>query len=433
MRFGVVTPPVSGHLHPMGALGRELVARGHCVTVFHMADLADQVGREELEFWPIGERDHPRGSLPESLAQLAQRTGGAALRFTIAAVARTSEMFCRDLPQAVKAAGIDALIVDQMEPAGGAVADYLGLPFVTVCNALALNRDPVAPPAFTPWQYRETPLARVRNAVGHAVSDWMMQPITRVVAGYRAQWGLPPLRNADDSYSRLLQISQMPRGFDFPRSNLPDCFHYLGPLRRAQATTVPFPWERLNGRPLVYASLGTLQNRHLPVFQVFAEACEDLDVQLVLTHGGGLSADQTRSLPGQPLVVPYAPQLEVLSRATLTLTHAGLNTVLDSVSAGVPIVAVPLTYEQPAIARRVERAGIGRIVRREGLRAPRLRAEIERALGQSHYRMAARTLGESSRLSGGVAEAARLVESALNCRVLPVQPWKRELAPLSSP
>ena len=65
-------------------------------------------------------------------------------------------MVCRDAPDAIRRLKIDALLVDQMEPAGGAVADHLGIPFVTICNALAINRDPVAPPAFTPWPYRQS-------------------------------------------------------------------------------------------------------------------------------------------------------------------------------------------------------------------------------------------------------------------------------------
>ena len=47
--------------------------------------------------------------------------------------------------QAVESAGISMLLVDQMEPAGGTIADCLKLPFVTICNALALNRDGILP------------------------------------------------------------------------------------------------------------------------------------------------------------------------------------------------------------------------------------------------------------------------------------------------
>src|SRR3954462_6158993 len=117
MHFGIISPPVSGHIHPFGALGRELIARGHRVSFLHMPDLVDRVRREGLEFITIGESDHPLGSLPESLNQLAQLQGLGALRFTIKAVGKTTEMVCRDAPDAIRRAGIDALLVDQMEPA----------------------------------------------------------------------------------------------------------------------------------------------------------------------------------------------------------------------------------------------------------------------------------------------------------------------------
>ncbi|HWE00723.1 MAG TPA: glycosyltransferase, partial [Bryobacteraceae bacterium] len=79
MRFGIITPPVPGHIHPFGALGRELIERGHSVTVLHMADLENRVRAEGLDFVPIGQTDHPAGSLPESLAALGRLNGMAAL------------------------------------------------------------------------------------------------------------------------------------------------------------------------------------------------------------------------------------------------------------------------------------------------------------------------------------------------------------------
>src|SRR5258707_972626 len=152
--FGIISPPVSGHIHPFSALGRELIARGHRVTYFQVEDLEQKIASEGIAFHPIGRSDHPRGSLPESLSQLAQLKGLSALRSTIRAVERTTIMVCRDAPQAIEAAGVDALLTDQMEPAGGAVAEHLGVPFVSICNALAINRDPLVPPPFTPWRYR---------------------------------------------------------------------------------------------------------------------------------------------------------------------------------------------------------------------------------------------------------------------------------------
>jgi zeaxanthin glucosyltransferase len=413
MHFGIISPPVPGHLHPFGALGRELIARGHQVTLFHMPDVEELARREGLGFVPIGVRDHPAGSLPESLANLTRLNGLAALRFTIHAIRRTTEMLCRDAPGALRERSVGFLLVDQTEPAGRTIAEHICLPFVTLCNALALNREPSVPPPFTAWAYRDSWPARVRNRIGYAMSDRMMRPIAQVVSKYRARWKLPAHKHGEQSFSRLAQISQQPAAFDYPRRQLPKAFHYVGPLRRSPPHAVPFPWDKLDGRPLVYASLGTLQNRRESTFRCFAEACDGIGVQLVLTHGGGLDARAAADLPGDPIVVSYAPQLELLSRASLTLTHAGLNTVLDSLSCGVPLVAVPITYEQPAIGKRVEWCGAGRVVPFPKLNPDRLRAAIGDVLTDTSYKRNAERVRDSIRQAGGVKRAAELIEGFL--------------------
>jgi zeaxanthin glucosyltransferase len=410
--FGIISPPVSGHIHPFCALGRELLARGHRVTYLNLSDLEEKVRSEGIDFRAIGQSDFPKGSLAGWLAQLGRLKGLAALRFTIRAVQRTSVMVCRDAPAAIRDTGIEALLVDQMEPAGGAVAEHLDLPFITVCNALAINRDPSVPPPFTPWPYVEAPWARLRNQLGYVASAWVTRPVERAVADYRVRWKLPRLRREEDSFSKLAQICQMPRDFDFPRKTLPEHFYYVGPLRRAVPKPVPFPWEKLDGRPIVFASLGTLQNNREPVFRCFAEACRSLDVQLVISHGGGLDPTAAAGLPGNPLVVGYAPQAELLARAALTITHAGLNTVLDSLANGVPVVTVPITYEQPAIARRVEWTGCGRSIPFAKLDASLLRRTVQDVFRDPSYRVAARRIADSVGAAGGVARAADIVETS---------------------
>lgn len=414
MHFGIITPPVSGHLHPFGALGRELIRRGHRVTVLQMPDLAERVRSEGLEFCEIGAADHPEGSLSESLARLAQLDGMSALRFTIRAVRKTTEMVCRDAPSTLRRARIDALLVDQMEPAGGAVAEHLDLPFFTICNALAINSEPSVPPPFTSWRCRSASWAKLRNRVGYALSRHTMRPVEATVALYRKRWQLAPLRSSEDSFSRRAQISQQSAAFDFPRKTLPQSFHYVGPLRGAALKPVSFPWERLDGRPIVYASLGTLQNRKANLFRLFAEACESLPVQLVLTHGGGLDASAIAGFPGSPLVVSYAPQLEVLSKASLTLSHAGLNTVLDSLSCGVPLIAIPITYEQPAIASRIRWAGVGEVLTRDRMTPAGLRSLILQVLNTPSYKSKAEGQSTAIAASGGVSRAADIIMRSLS-------------------
>lgn len=411
MHYGIVTPPVAGHIYPFGALGRELIARGHRVTLLQMEDVRARATAEGLEFAAVGQRDHPAGSLDRSLAQLGALAGLSALRFTIDAVRRTTEMICRDAPEVLIACGVDRLLVDQTEPAGGTVAERLRIPFVTVCNALALNREPYVPPPFTGWGYRRSAWAHARNSLGYAINDRYMAPVVQVLSGWRRRWGLSALRSPADSFSRLAQISQLTRGFDFPREKLPACFSYTGPLRSATPLPVPFPWERLDGRPLIYASLGTLQHGKREIFRCFAEACAPLDVQLVITHNGGLDSAALAELPGQPLAVAFAPQKEVLERASLTLTHAGLNTVLDSLAAAVPIVATPITYEQPAIAARVKASGAGISIPPARLTATGVREHVRRILQERSYRECAQRAAQEILQAGGVTKAASIIES----------------------
>jgi zeaxanthin glucosyltransferase len=79
-------------------------------------------------------------------------------------------------------------------------------------------------------------------------------------------------------------------------------------------------------------------------------------------------------------VVSFAPQIELLKRATLTVTHAGLNTALESLSQGVPMVAIPVTNDQPGVASRLEWLGVAEVVAPSRLSAKRLEAAIRRVL-----------------------------------------------------
>src|ERR1019366_9664584 len=256
--FGIVCPPIPGHFNPLAALGRTLRHRGHSVTVFQVPGLRSRVENEGLEFCGLG----PDSGKPSAMiAHLEQLQGLGSLRFAVQGACRLAEIVCRHGPTAIRAAAIDMLLVDQNEPAGGSVAEHMGLPFVNVCPSLPLNREPAIPPPFVPWGYSRGWLARVRNRLGYAASDRLIAPIQKTLNGWRANWGLNRLRSPDDSFSLLGQLCQMPREFDFPRENLPAGFRYLGPfLDERPVGDLSFPFDRLDTRPLVYASFGTLQS-----------------------------------------------------------------------------------------------------------------------------------------------------------------------------
>lgn len=409
--FGVILPAATGHFNPIAALAHRLQAQGHRPVFLMVRDWQQQVEAEGFDYYPVLEAECPPGSWAGILAKVSALDGQANLKYTIEYYEREARALFRDIPAAVEALGIEALLIDQTVFAGSTVAEYLGLPFVTVCCALALNRELDIPPAPSPWDYRPDLWGRVRNRVGYATLDWLTRKLWRTLQQQRAHWHLPRRTRWGGTDSPFAQISQQPSGFDFPRRQLPRHFHYTGPLRGASRSRSPaFPFERLAGQPVLYASLGTIQNRRPEIFKLIAAACAGLGVQLVIAHGGGLDERTVADLPGDPIAVAYAPQLEVIQRSTAVLTHAGLNTTLDALTLGLPVVALPQVHEQPAIARRILWTGTGGVLWPAQLDPDALRSLIVRVIEEPAYREAAGRLKAEIAGSGGVERAAQICE-----------------------
>jgi MGT family glycosyltransferase len=418
MHIGLTCPELSGHLNPMTTLGRELLRRGHRVTVISRPDGEAKALAAGLGFAAIGKAEFPQGAIAAQAKMLGGMKSGQALHYTIEMMRLAAEVTLRDIPAVCRENGIEGLLVDQVNPAAGTVAEIEDLPFVKVANALALNRDPNCPPAVLPWRYHPGILGRLRNSAGNWFLYRVTAPIRNIINLERVRHGLTPLVN-EEHPAFLAEISQQPAFFDFPRSRPESRLHFTGPWHSSGAgIDVPFPWERLDGRPLVYASLGTLQNRLAEMFTTIAEAVSTLDVQLVISLG---ASDQDASslaarCPGDPIVVSAAPQLQILEKATLVITHAGLNSALESLARGLPMVSIPIANDQPGVARRLEWLGVAEVVLPGQLTATRLRQAVERVLGNPDYRIRARKRAAEIAASDGVGMAADIVEQAFRTR-----------------
>lgn len=419
---GLVCPPMHGHMHPMFSLGRELVRSGHRVTVISLADARAKAAAAGLEFHPIGLAEFPEGSIPSRVEELGRLTGGRAVLFTMRMIQRENRMQLAEMPAAIETLGLDVIATDQTAPAAGSVADAAGLPWVTVCNALMIDQEPAVPPVITNWSYSQSWWARLRNHFGFWMLCLVTRPVLADVNHFRRAHNLAPLRDPHEFSSPLAILSQTPAEFDFPRERIKPWFHYVGPFQDTAAREpVAFPFERLDGRPLVYASLGTLQNRVDWFFRCIAEACATLPVQLVMALGGA-NPDTLRGLPGDPVVVRYAPQLQLLQKASLAITHAGLNTTLESLANGVPLVAIPITNDQPGVAMRVAWTGVGERILPGQLNPARLRAAIERVMSEGRYRERAVQMQRAIASTSGAVDAVRVIEAVLATRAPVVRP-----------
>ena len=419
-RIGILSFSSPGHYYPLTALGRRLQSRGHEVVYFQVADLERPIRAAGLEFHQIGQDDFPLGSIRARDEELGQLKGLAALRCGLRGIIRKSEMLFREAPAAIRDEGVDCLIIDQIEMAGGTIAEHLDLPFISVAAALPINLDVTAPACIFPWAHRVGIWARLRNRAGNAAAEWILSEIRRMINRQRRAWGLTPAPNYQSLFSRLGQVSQLPAALELPGRRSPSRIHYTGPWTDVTARAdVDFPWFRLDpGRPLVYASMGTLQNGVLQVFRMIADACAGLNVQLVISLGGGQDPALLDDLAGDPVVVGYAPQLELIQRSVLTISHGGLNTALESLAQGVPMVVLPVAYDQPGVGARVEWAGVGRSIPIGKVTVDRLRESVRTVLGNPEYRERAGQLRRSIEIADGLDRAAALIERIFGRRIV---------------
>lgn len=416
--FGIISTTGEGHINPTTALGRELLMRGHRVTLFSIVDACSKAIDAGLDFVAIGEAEFPKGSSAQAAKRLGELDGLAALSYTLDLSKQATKLMLKDAPKAIRHAEVEALIIDQTLLEGATIAEVLKLPFVTLCNALMLDPDPNVPPPLIPWvwNYDSSWWGYICNQFGYTFLQLFGSPLKEIIEDYRRQHNLPITFNPsfDEINSPLAIISQQPREFEFPRTRLSPHFHFVGSLvNSATRTPVEFPMERLTGQPLIYASLGTIQNRKQWVFKEIAQACVGLDAQLVISLGGALKKEKLGELPGKPIVVNYAPQLELLEKASLCITHAGLNTVLESLSYGVPMVAIPIANDQPAIAARIAWTRTGEIVSLNCLSSSKLKKAIEQVLSGDSYKEKALELQKAIKQAGGVKKAADIVEKAI--------------------
>lgn len=419
MHFAFVAPPFVSHVKALESLAVGLMARGHHATWFHLPDVRRALRHAGVDFSAVGAASHAPGDV-ESMVTRAARPGGPfGLRRVILDVAAMTDMLCSELPAAFKACGIEAVVADQMEAAGGLVAKALALPFVSVACAVPVNREPRLPLPVMPWGYANDERGLRLNAGSARVYDWLMGPHRRVIERHAKNFGLAPHHHRlEDCLSPHLQLSQLIQDIDFPRAASASDLHHVGPLRdagRFEALSIP---GLDASRPFAFASLGTLQGGRLGLFMRIVKACRAVGIQVLVAHCDRLHADQEILLrqAGAQAVVGFAPQATAIAAAAVVITHGGLNTVMDAVAHGKPQLVLPIAFDQPGMAARVVHAGCGLALPHRTASAAKIGERLRRLLGEPAFRDQARRLSSRVQAAGGVRQAADLIEAALQIR-----------------
>ena len=414
MKIGFLSLPLTGHLNPMTALARKLQSRGREVVFIGVPDIEPVVRAADLDFVSFCESEYPPGSIAKRWGEVAKLQGLDVVRYTARELTPgLVKAALEHLPGKIAETNVNGLILDTRYRLLELVPMHLRLPYVQIWNVLHFDFSGSTPLALYSWPHETSPEALARNVAGLQIVDQLHGPLMPIAQAYAERNGLKiDLSNPAATVSKLAVITQTPKEFDFPISHLPPQFHYAGPFHDNEGRKpVPFPWKKLTGKPLIYASIGTLVNGLNSVYSTILEAVGEFpEMQVVLSVGKNFNPGDLGPIPSNTMVVRIAPQIALLKRAALCITHAGLNTTLEALAQGVPLVAIPIGYDQPGVAARIAYHGVGEFAELGNLTARRLSELILKVTANRNYRDKARWFQKVIGETRGLDIAADIVE-----------------------
>jgi zeaxanthin glucosyltransferase len=354
-----------GHLNPTFRLARRLVARGHRLVYLGLPDGGDLVRKQGFEFIPILTDLFPQGTI-RTLREMARMGDRAEKVAEIGASAQAGpgSAYARSFRGMLDGDAALDRMMREVRP------DLFVLTSSYVPHAVILRNRYRLPIVILTTFLRTFPKSEYAAELGRLLM--YLGDAKEQLAALLA--GPGPARAAELAPRILAQVLRMrelilcPQDLELPgqsHEREPEV-HYVEPNvdleRRTEGT---FPWEALDpSRRLLYVSLGSQsyvagRERVAGLLRAVAEAFTGRpDWQVVLSTGSLLDPAEIPAPPGG-IVTGWAPQLELLRRASVAVTHAGLGTVKECIVCGVPLVVFPfLLGDQPDKARRVALKGL---------------------------------------------------------------------------
>jgi UDP:flavonoid glycosyltransferase YjiC (YdhE family) len=381
-----------GHLHPMMPTAMAARARGHEVAFAGGESLRGAVERSGFTFFGVG-LDLATEAAAERLApELVGLVGKerAAMYWRKIFAGREPIRAVPELVELASSWSPDVVVRDDTNFAGCIAAERLGLVHAAVHTV-----------AYRPLLY---------ELVAGQLSE------------RRAEVGLLPDPDLSMPF-RYLYLSSFPPGFLDPAVAMPATTHYLrpNPFDDSGEEELPAWAAELGDAPLVFVSLGTIVNQRSAVFDTLIRALRDLPVKLIVTVGRDQDPHQFGPQPGNVHIERYLPQTQLFPMCSVVVTHGGSGTITGALTAGLPMVIVPIAADQPENAERCAALGVARVVPLQELSEKRARDAVVSVLGDETCRLAAQHLARLANELPGLDHAVDLLERLVTERQ-PIDP-----------
>ena len=397
MHFAFVSIPAHGHVNPTLPLVAELVGRGHRVTYFTAADFEPRIRAAGAAFHASG------GNWLASMPGLAPGQRERA-QLMLPIMNKVFEDLRSSFPAMVEHLRKDpphAVCFDAMTLSGSMAAEKIGAPAIGLMPTYATNEH------FSLRSLMQDPppgaadeMAKVAMAMG------------RLVAEFAAEQGVRAPRLFDGPPAPF-NIVFLPREFQPMGETFDDRFRFVGP--DVGGRDHDGEWVREGTGPLLFISLGTTPlNRRPDFFQMCLEAFGGTDWDVAMAVGEQTTPAELGTLPPNVRVRAFFPQLQVLRRAAVFITHAGMNSTMEALYFAVPLLAVPQQPEQAATARRIEELALGRQLAPDAVTPEALRTAADALNSDDQLRRNVAAMSDVVRAAGGAAAAAAAIEARVH-------------------
>ncbi|RLP96956.1 macrolide family glycosyltransferase [Micromonospora sp. CV4] len=374
-----------GHVNPTLPVVAELVRRGHSVTYHTPPAYAEEIATTGARVIPYVGDDIPLSGPPTPVTVMEQ-------------LARTAVRVLPAVLTDLRNAGSELVVHDSLCLWGPVVARELDVPAASSFTTFAFNRY-VPSPTHGSWELLAAAAVKPRPTAGYLKSRWELHR--------RYDTDAVPLIDLAN-IRQPLNLVYTSRAFHPEADSFDQSYRFVGPSIGARPADSSFPLERLRD-PVLYASLGTVFAADQRLLRTFANALAPLGGTVVVSTG---STDPATlgPLPANVIAHRSVPQLEVLSRAALFITHGGVNSVNEALYEGVPMLVIPQGADQSLVASRIVELGAGLAIRTENVTVEALRGSAQRLLDEPGFRAAASTLRIAQREAGGYRRAADELE-----------------------
>jgi MGT family glycosyltransferase len=386
--------PAFGHVNPSLPLVRELVRRGERVVYYNDAEFRSVVEAAGAVFRPYAPGLVTSGSIAR-----ATQTGD--LVRVPRLILRATETLVPFLLERLPGENPAAIVLDSNALWGHIAARSLRMRTVSLLTTIVLGADAYRRMRLREWIHTLRPMLP------------SIVPIVAARSRLLRQFGATVPRPAFPAFGGL-NLALFPRILQSPDQRIDATVRFVGPMIDPE-TGANGVFEPPTADPVVYMSLGTLHRAPAELYRQCLEAFADLPVRFVLSTGGHVDLSALGPMPPNADVRPFAPQLAVLQHARVFITHGGMNSVLEGLASGVPLLVVPQQAEQLVIGLSVAKRGAA-LVRREHLAGQHLdarvlRGGVESMLADPRFTRAAADIQSLIRETGGFRQAADEVQA----------------------